>query len=267
MPELPEVEILKRYFDELALHKEISDLEFHDPLNKIFLSPKDQLLKTLCGDRFVSTERIGKYLFARLSKGMWLHLHFGMTGDLQLVSLKEDLPKHTRFVIRFKDGERLAYRDLRKFGVIELVESPKQYQSEKKIGVDLLEIEEEDFIKALKGRKAPIKSLLLQQNKVAGIGNWIADEMLFQAGVHPAIKATQLTENQLSDLFRIAVDIVNISIAKDTHYGKFPEGLFVNFRKEGVIHPDHPNSPIQFIKVGGRGTYFVPEKQLLDDDK
>lgn len=262
MPELPEVEILRRYFNEGALNLEIADLEFYDDLDKIFATPRDQLLDGLIGSKFVTTRRIGKYLFAQLSSTSWLHLHFGMTGDLQLLSSTDILPKYTRFVILFKNGERLAFCDLRKFGVIELIDDPVKYQNRKNIGLDLLEMDQGDFINAFKGRKAPIKPLLLQQNKVAGIGNWIADEMLFNASIHPETKSENLSDQDLLNLYDEAVQIVKVAITKDTHYGDFPEGFFVNYRKKGAVHPSHPNSPVEGLKVGGRGTFIVPEKQV-----
>lgn len=262
MPELPEVEILRRYFEEVAMRQIIDGVGFHDHLDKIFATPRPELDRALTGDQFTETRRIGKYLFARLSKGGWLHLHFGMTGDLQLLNNKDDLPKYTRFVIRFENGERLAFRDLRKFGVIELVDDPDSYQNERNIGKDLLHIPVEEFIAGLKDRKAPIKTLLLQQDKVAGIGNWIADEMLFDAGIHPDTRAEQLSDQELTRLYHEAVRIVKTAIEHDTHYGDFPEGFFVNYRKKGAKHPDHPGSPVESLKVGGRGTYIVPEKQV-----
>ena len=263
MPELPEVEILRKYFEAVALHQEIEKLEFHDHLDKIFATPREELQKSLCGDHFTITRRLGKYLFAKLSKGKWLHLHFGMTGDLQLLTASEDLPKYTRFVILFKNGERLAFRDLRKFGVIELIDDPASYQKAKGIGPDLLEIDPQEFIAGFRGRKAPIKTLLLQQDKVAGIGNWIADEMLFNAGIHPATRAEKLSDDELHKLYQEAIQIVKQAIVHDTHYGDFPQQFFVNYRSKGALHPDYPNSPVEALKVGGRGTYIVPERQVL----
>lgn len=263
MPELPEVEILRKYFKEVALNQDIEKLEFHDHLDKIFATPREVLNNSLCGDHFTTTRRVGKYLFAKLSKGKWLHLHFGMTGDLQLLTASEDLPKYTRFVILFKDGERLAFRDLRKFGVIELVEDPMRYQKDRGIGPDLLEIDPNEFSAGFRGRKAPIKALLLQQDKVAGIGNWIADEMLFNAGIHPSTRAERLSDEELQTLYQEAIKIVKKAIKHDTHYGDFPKEFFVNYRSKGVLHPDYPNSPVEALKVGGRGTYIVPERQVL----
>ncbi len=262
MPELPEVEIMRRYFEHSALNKRIVGLQFHDPLFKVFKSSPEELQDSLIGSNFISTERIGKYLFIKTDQGNYLHLHFGMTGDLELFR-SDSLPKYTRFVFEFEDGDKLAFKDLRKFGVIQLVDSPEVYQKANKLGTDLLKIQASEFIEAIKGRKIAIKTALLDQKHFAGIGNWIADEMLFNAGIHPKKACNDLNDQQLKTLLKEGQAIVKAAIAKDTHYGDFPKDFFVNYRKEGALHPEHPNSPVERLVVGGRGTFIVPERQKL----
>lgn len=262
MPELPEVEIMRQYFEASALDKTIVALQFHDPLFKVFKSSTEELQQALIGSRFIASERIGKYLFAQLDRGNYLHLHFGMTGDLEIFR-SESLPKYTRFVLEFEDGDKLAFKDLRKFGVIEVVKDPRSYRSEHGLGEDLLEISLEGFQKGLEGRKVAIKTALLDQKHFAGIGNWIADEMLFNAGIHPKAPCNTLGPEHFEALHEEAQSIVKRAIKEDTHYGDFPKDFFVNYRKEGALHPDHPNSPVERLVVGGRGTFIVPEKQSL----
>lgn len=262
MPELPEVEIMRKYFSLSALNKTINALEFHDPLFKVFKSSTEVLEQNLIGHSFTDTERIGKYLFAKISNGKYLHLHFGMTGDLE-VFRSDELPKYCRFVMTFEDGDKLAFKDLRKFGVIEIVDSPEDYQRNNSLGQDLLSISEADFTAGLLDRKIAVKTALLDQKHFAGIGNWIADEMLFNAGVHPKRSCQSLNKDEIKALYKEAKLIVKQAIKEDTHYGEFPKDFFVNFRKEGVLHPDHPNSPVERMVVGGRGTFIVPEKQKL----
>jgi len=261
MPELPEVEVLRRYFDEAALGMTIADTGYHDDLNKVFKSSRQEIGSNLIGNKFTETQRLGKYLFAKISNGKWLHLHFGMTGSLEIFNDAEALPKYTRFEIIFEDGTRLAFRDLRKFGVIEICDSPEEYKVKNGIGEDLLKISQKKFLEGLQGRKTPVKNALLDQKHFAGIGNWIADEMLFDCGVHPETHPEQLEDSELGCLYKSAVRIVKEAIVFDTHYGSFPEHFFVNYRKKGAQHPDHPNSPVKGIKVGGRGTFLVEEKQ------
>jgi len=262
MPELPEVEIMRRYFESAALNKKIQAVEFHDPLNKVFASSHSVIQEALIGQEFQSTKRVGKFLFAAISNGLLLHIHFGMTGDLELYTAN-NLPRFTRFAIVFTDGSKLAFRDQRKFGSIEVIDSIESFTQERKLGTDLLETSPENFIKAISKRKMAIKTALLDQKNYAGIGNWIADEMLFNCGIHPEHKCLDLTEEQLIALLDDAKKIVREAINQDTHYGEFPEHFFANFRKEGILHPEHPNSPVERMVVGGRGTFIVPEKQKL----
>lgn len=262
MPELPEVEVMRRYFEEAAIGQKVRSLEFHDPLDKIFKSPRAQLREVLEGARFVATHRIGKYLFVQTDRGPWLHLHFGMTGNLELFH-GEDLPPYTRLVFVLENEEKLAYCDLRKFGVVELTESPEAYQKAKKIGPDFLGMELGIFVKALENKKIALKSALLEQKHFAGIGNWIADEMLFEAGLHPLEIPSRLSKKELERLFAAGQRIVERAIERDTHYGDFPAEMFVNYRQKEALHPDFPESPVERLIVGGRGTFIVPKKQQL----
>lgn len=262
MPELPEVEIMRRYFENAAMDKEIVGLEFHDPLFKVFKSEPKDLEKALIGAKFTESQRIGKYLFLKTSKNSWLHLHFGMTGDLEIFRSKE-LPKYTRFVFQFDDGDKLAFRDLRKFGVIQLVSSPEAFCESSNLGEDLLSVTPEYFREKVSTRKIAIKTALLDQKHFAGIGNWIADEVLFNCGIHPKKPCHSISSEKLQELLLNAQEVVRIAIDRDTHYGEFPEGFFVNYRKEKAVHPKFPNSPVERLVVGGRGTFIVPEKQKL----
>lgn len=262
MPELPEVEILRRYFNNAALQQKIVAVEFLDHLNKIFKTPQNELEKNLVGQYFTETQRVGKYLFAKISNLKWLHLHFGMTGNLVLFTASEN-PPYTRFIIHFESGEKLAFCDLRKFGVVQLTSSPQYFCREQKVGQDLQKITPQEFEKALAKRRVAIKTALLDQKHFAGIGNWIADEMLFIAHIHPQKMAAKCTPNELKALYQHGQDIVQQAIEADTHYGDFPEGFFANYRRKEAVHPHFPNSPVIKLTVGGRGTFIVPEAQKL----
>jgi len=262
MPELPEVEIMRRYFEESALNKTITQLDFLDELGKVYKSSPETIEKSLLGHQFKSTERIGKYLFAQISAGYWLHLHFGMTGNLELFQ-GDNLPKYARLVFHFENGDKLAFCDLRKFGVVEIVDNPTAYQQAAKIGEDFLTIDFDYFQAKLRKPGVAIKTSLLNQKLFAGIGNWIADEMLFAAGIHPLRASKELSEPELRKLYTAGQQIIAQAIAEDTHYGDFPADFFVNYRKIDALHPAHPNSPVERLVVGGRGTFIVPEKQIL----
>lgn len=253
---------MRRYFTEATKGQKIVDIELHDHLGKVFKNSEQEYREAMIGNSFGQTERIGKYLFAELTSGSYLHLHFGMTGNL-VVFRGEELPKYTRFVWRFESGDKLAFTDLRKFGVIELVESPKAYQNAHNLGEDLLSIPPKSFAQALANKKVAIKTALLEQKHFAGIGNWIADEVLFNCGVHPKKPCQKISLEKLEEIAQDAKSVVKAAIEADTHYGDFPEHFFANYRKEGILHPAHPKSPVERMVVGGRGTFIVPEKQRL----
>lgn len=251
---------MRRYFSAAVEGQQIVRVSFHDPLDKIFKSPREALEKALTGARFGETQRIGKYFFAHIASGPWLHLHFGMTGDLVLYRGNE-LPKYTRFSFHFQSGQNLAFCDLRKFGVIQLTDDPLAFVKELSLGPDLLKINPEDFSRRLRRGKVAIKTALLDQKRVAGIGNWIADEMLFDCAIHPLTPAEKISKEQAQQLWESGRAIVEQAIAEDTHYGAFPAGFFVHYRKGGALHPEYPDSPVEKLTVGGRGTYIVPARQ------
>lgn len=262
MPELPEVEVMRRYLEEAALGKTIASIGFHDPLDKVYKSSREELQDALEGAIMKETQRRGKYLFVALSSGPWLHIHFGMTGNLELFP-GDELPSYTRLVWNFEGGDRLAFRDLRKFGVLKIIASPEQFCRDHKLGTDLLDIELQDFEKALQDRKVAIKAALLDQKHFAGIGNWIADEMLFNCGIHPGHVCRDLSADSIRCLHQQGQRIVEEAIQADTHYGNFPPHFFVNYRKAEALHPDWPASPVQKLTVGGRSTFYVPARQKL----
>ena len=184
MPELPEVETYARYFARHALHQRIAKVEVRDEriLGEI---RKDALARRLRGREFESVRRHGKHLFADASSA-WLHLHFGMTGDLAYVR-DGDVPRFARVVFHFANGARLAFEDMRLFGLVDLVEDPDAYISAAGLGPDPLDpkFTFAKFAKLLERRKGAVKSLLMSQELVAGLGNLYVDEILYQTSIHP----------------------------------------------------------------------------------
>jgi formamidopyrimidine-DNA glycosylase len=127
MPELPDVESYRRYLDANALHHKIARVEVESPGVLEDTSPQG-LGRMLKGKRFESTRRHGKYLFAKLDGEEWLGMHFGMTGKLEYVNNKEELPNHTRCLFKFDNGFDLAYIAPRKLGRIVPVDSPDDHR-------------------------------------------------------------------------------------------------------------------------------------------
>ncbi|MDB5264096.1 MAG: DNA-formamidopyrimidine glycosylase [Adhaeribacter sp.] len=262
MPELPEVETYRRYFEETALGQTVAHLEVED--QRQLTTDFDTLQQALKGAQFTGAHRIGKHFLINLSTSKTLVLHFGMTGDLAYYRDAEDTPRFARIVFHFQNGFRLAFIDSRKFGRVGLAESIEAYRQEKRLGPDALDISLLQLQASLGKRKAPVKSLLLDQKILAGIGNWIADEVLFQAQIFPAKLANQLSSAEFKRLHAAILYVLKTAIEEEANYGNFPKTFLIHARgwddsalkpAERQVCPQH-RTPLNIIKVGGRTTYF-----------
>jgi formamidopyrimidine-DNA glycosylase len=269
MPELPEVETYRRYFEETSLYQPISDVYVED--TKLLTTDYDTLNQQLKNHQFIGTKRVGKNLFAQLDAPYWLHFHFGMTGDLAYFKDDEDTPRFARIIFKFANGFKLGFLCPRKFERIGIVEDIDEYLTRKKINKDALEITVEELAKTLNKKKAPIKSVLLDQSTVAGIGNWIVDEVLFQAKVHPEKTSSQLAENEILDIYTSIGLVIQTAIDLQANYDDFPNNFLIHARGWGQlgsqdqrvgICPECGNK-ISIIKVGGRTTFFCSNQQGL----
>lgn len=258
MPELPEVETFKKYFDATALHQKVAEVETDDPV--VLNDPEDVIREQVVGEAFEKTERIGKHLFVKLSSGKVLVFHFGMTGHLKYFKDREDTPKFTQILFRFQEGYHLAFIIKRKFARLGLAESIEKYVAQKKLGKDALALKLSEFKEVLQKRKAPVKSVLMDQSFAAGIGNWIADDILFQASIHPEVPANELGEEKIKEAYKKMQDILKLAIAKEANYDEFPDYYLVNHRSKKGKCPEC-GTPLELIKVGGRSTYFCSKRQ------
>jgi len=199
MPELPEVEMFRRYFDQTSLNQKINDVIIQHP--KVVSGFEEDLTK-LVGDQFASTLRWGKTMLIRTTSNNTIFMHFGMTGNLQYYNSSLEMPKYSRVVFEFDSGFNLGYVSKRMFGRLGLTESPDSYVKQKALGADALEIPEADFIESISGKNKNIKAALLDQSVTAGVGNWIADEILYQAKILPESRCRDLNGEQLAIVFR-----------------------------------------------------------------
>jgi formamidopyrimidine-DNA glycosylase len=185
VPELPEVEVTRRQLEPLLVGRRIERVSATVP-SHFFLTPPATLRRRLRGRRFEALGRVGKYLVAHLDGGERLLLHLGMTGQVfQLGALGPD--RHTHLRLGFDDrGPDVLFRDARKFGRVQLLRPGQSSARLDRLGPDALAIRGQALCAALRGRKAPIKALLLDQAVLAGVGNIYADEALFLAGVRPS---------------------------------------------------------------------------------
>ena len=267
MPELPEVETYRRYFEETSLYQSISDVYVED--TKLLTTDYDTLNQQLKNHQFIGTKRVGKNLFVQLDAPYWLHLHFGMTGDLAYFKDDEDTPRFARIIFRFANGFKLGFLCPRKFERIGIVENIEEYLSRKKINKDALEITVEELAKTLHKKKAPIKPVLLDQSTVAGIGNWIVDEVLFQAKIHPERISSQLTDNEILEIHKAMQYVIQTAINSQANYDDFSEHFLIHARgwgskgmqDERVGFCPECGDKISISKVGGRTTYLCENRQ------
>ena len=259
MPELPEVEIFKRYLDSTSLHQRITNVEVRDAYILKHVSARG-LARRLKGRRFENSHRHGKHLFVRADDELWLRLHFGMTGSLEYLKHDEVPPMTARVIFRFADNGRLAFDDQRKFGEIELIEELAEFLQLRGLGPDALDISLSQFKEALGKHRGAVKAILLNQQSIAGIGNLYADEILFRARMHPATDVARLRDNDLQRLFRATRNVLERAIALKTDFNRFPKSWLLMHRGKGGICP-RCGRALKSATIGGRTSWFCAHCQ------
>lgn len=264
MPELPEVETYRRFIDALAVGQTIAAVQVNDA--HVLATPEDELRPALVGRTITGTSRLGKNCFLELDNGPVLVLHFGMTGDVGAYRAEPDAPRFTRVALHLADsGLRLAFIDPRKFGRIRLADSAAAYQQAKKLGPDALTMTAADLYQQLRRRSTQLKPLLLDQRLTAGLGNWIVDEVLFQARLHPERRGASLTEPEGQALHAAVQLVLTTAIDQEANYRHFPASFLLHAREWDTAAtpgsdahtycPRHPRVKIDKYYVGGRATY------------
>lgn len=262
MPELPDVQIFKQYFDATSLHKEIADIVECDG-NLLEGISRKKLSSLLKGNSFEETSRHGKYLFARFEAKKYLVLHFGMTGFLRAYKDEAKGPGHIRLLLRFTDGFYLAYDDQRKLGQISITEDVDTFVTSSELGPDALELccRRDEFADRLRNHRGMIKTLLMNQKVIAGIGNVYADEILFQSGIHPKTDVKQLDEEQRRSIVRKTCHTLDTAIKKRVGENGWPRSWLLPRREKGKPCP-RCSGQIERITVSGRGTYYCAKHQV-----
>lgn len=263
MPELPDVEIFRRYFDSTALHQKIIDIEFDTAAERILEDISlEQLKNELIDHQFEETRRHGKYFFVRLDNQNWLMLHFGMTGYFQYYKNEEEKPSHARLIVDFANDYHLAFSNTRKLGKVNVMDHYETYISEKGLGPDVMsdDFDFESFKDVLAGRRGMIKSALMNQEIMAGIGNIYSDEILFQAKIHPKTSVNNLTEKDLNQMFDATKEVMKTAIDKKVDTRQFPNSYIIPHRDEGEPCPNC-HGEVKNIKVSGRSGYYCPNCQ------
>jgi formamidopyrimidine-DNA glycosylase len=271
MPELPEVETIVRNLSSKLKGLEISSVKIIYP--PVLRKKKPSLINDLKGRKVVSVRRRGKMLLINFERNLSLLIHLKMTGQLLFYPREEPLDKHTHFILSFKDeNKELRFRDVRKFGFISCIRNLDISCADelKNLGPEPLEIDFPLFKKLFQGRKARLKSLLLNQNFIAGIGNIYADEILFQAKLHPLTPASHLGDDDLKRLLKAMRDVLRKAIVhKGSSIRSFTnaEGKRGKFQNYHQVYGRESQScficgeKIKRLRLGGRSSSFCPRCQ------
>jgi formamidopyrimidine-DNA glycosylase len=209
--------------------------------------------------------RHGKHLFVKLSKNGWLRMHFGMTGFLRYFKNRSQQPEHVRLRLDFSNGYCLAYDNLRLLGQIGWVSEPDKFVKDENLGPDALKgLDLKKFRKLLSGRRGSIKSALMDQNAIAGIGNIYSDEILFQAKIHPGTSAKNLLKNRLKKVYEALQQVLQVAIECRADPEKFPDHFLIPRREEGKACPRCAGR-VEKITISGRSGYLCPDCQKSPD--
>jgi formamidopyrimidine-DNA glycosylase len=259
MPELPDVEIFKRYLDATSLHQRIHDVDVRNTyILKEITAPK--LARGLKGRLFESSRRHGKHLFVRADGKIWLRLHFGMTGSLDYFKDDKQASRHARVIFVFANHHRLAFDDQRQFGQIGLLKDVDEFLKKRALGPDALDLDLGEFKKILGKRRGAVKSILLNQQLIAGIGNIYADEILFRTRMHPATEISRLDDKALAKLFRATRYILDKAIAAKADVKQMPKSWLLPHRGKGGKCP-RCGEKLRSAKIGGRTAWFCARCQ------
>ncbi len=269
MPELPEVETIKRTLSPLLKGRLIKEIEVG--LGKLLLPGEKEFIARVAGRRFLELKRKGKYLICLLSGGTAVIVHFRLTGQLIYVNGQKPLPPHTHLRF-FLDRGELLYVDLRQFGRLEALAAKdlKDHPQLKELGPEPFALNERDFYGLLQKSSRPLKALLLDQKVISGLGNIYVDESLFRAGLHPKRPGKELTLPEASRLLAVIKEILAEAISDggssvrnyvdgQGQSGRFQEKHRV-YGRRGKPCP-RCGQTIAYTKIAQRGTHFCPACQ------
>lgn len=278
MPELPEVETFARSLSNGGM---TGSSILNRPIRDAALYWERSLAAQDAGDFFIwfrgktvdSVGRRGKYLKLRIGD-RWLLIHLRMSGDLRTIPADAPVGKHDRFALTFIDGERLVFSDARKFGRIWLLRDPETILS--KLGIEpLSDALTAEFLRGIFEKTGrPIKSVLLDQSLIAGLGNIYTDEALFLAGIHPLTPAQRVARMNLTRLESLREAIQSVLTEGIRRNGAsidwvYRGGDFQNhfsvYGKKGAACPNC-GAAIERTVVGQRGTHFCARCQALPAD-
>ncbi|RCV17942.1 hypothetical protein SETIT_3G261000v2 [Setaria italica] len=278
MPELPEVEAARRALQEHCVGKRIVRCAAADDTKVIDGVARDRLESALVGRAITAARRKGKNLWLELDSPPHPTFQFGMAGAIYIKGVElskykrsavgptEEWPsKYSKLFVQMDDGLEFSFTDKRRFAKIRLVDNPEAVPPISELGPDALfePMKLDDFMKPLGRKNVPIKSLLLDQSFISGIGNWIADEVLYQARIHPMQTASKISKDKCATLLCIK-EVIDKSLEVGADSSQFPENWIFHSREKKPGKAFVDGKKIDFITVGGRTSAYVPELQKLD---
>lgn len=264
MPELPEVERYRRFFAEQATGRIVQEVDA-DP-STLRNATIGSIRDGLTGHRFTEPHRHGKWLVAWTREGPALLFHFGMTGELLWSEDSDGRHRWDRLIVGFHGGGELRYRNMRKLGGIWLAHGPDQVDALLgRLGPDALSLTPRGFDHLLMRRRGGVKAALMDQTFVAGVGNLLADEILWQARIHPRRRIETLSADEGHRLDSAMRSVVRRTAA---------DGDSAMARGRWLLPVrDHPGArcprcrtPLVRTVVAGRTTYYCPVCQRLHDE-
>ncbi|WP_106766375.1 DNA-formamidopyrimidine glycosylase [Paenibacillus faecalis] len=276
MPELPEVETIKNTLNQLICGKHIERVTVKLP--RIIQRPDDSeaFAFLLQGRTIERVERRGKFLRIKLD-GLVIVSHLRMEGRYGLYSAEDPVEKHTHVIFHFDDGTELRYKDVRQFGTMHLFPSGEEFNHPplSKLGIEPLDdaFTFEIFKEIISSKKTKIKTVLLNQSYIVGIGNIYVDEALFRSGIHPERNANTLSEAELKTVHKAIIDTLTESVEAggssiksyvngQGEMGMFQHSLRIYGRKDEPCN--NCGTPVMKTVVGGRGTHFCLKCQPVN---
>ncbi len=251
MPELPDIEYFRKEIDK-TIGKTVEDYTIHE--QKPVKISRDKL-NDMKGHKINSTRRRGKYCFVEIDKFDWLVLHFGMTGFVSFYSEKDEKPEYSVLSLHFKNSDSLSINSKRKLGKIEFCKSPRVYSDKNDIGPDALDLDQEKFLSLLGKKKGSIKTALMDQSLLSGIGNIYSDEILFHSKIFPARSLDEVSEKKRKEVYKNMKEVLRIAIKANADPDKLPENFLIPNRKEGEECPVC-SGKIEKTDISGRGCYY-----------
>lgn len=269
MPEIAEVETVRRVLEKKVVNKKIFSVEVF--YKKMVENDIDFFVNILTDNKVFSINRKGKYLIFELEKH-FLISHLRMEGKFFYNDKKTELKKHEHVRINFSDGSNLVYHDTRKFGKMKIIEKSFFDEYFKKLGFEPFELTEKYLFDNLKKSNKIIKTLLLDQSIIAGLGNIYANEVLYAAGINPQKKGKDITMGDVKNIISQSQRIVDKAILeggctiKSYTSSLGVTGNYQNFLK---VHMKENQiceiclEPIKKVKLDGRSTYYCENCQKL----